>query len=140
MRYFRPHLKKYGLTEQQWRVIRALDEHGDMEAGKLAEFSSILGPSLSGVLDRMERDGLIARFRVSTDQRKVFVELTEKSRELVDAMQKSIDRQYKALEKMVGQESLISLYSLLDMLTALPDPGSVDEPVVKTRIAPKPKR
>lgn len=140
MRYFRPFLKKYGLTEQQWRVIRALDEHGEMEAGKLAEVSSILGPSLSGVLERMERDELITRFRISTDQRKVFVELTDKSKEMVAAMQKSIDKQYQALEKIVGQESLISLYSLLDVLVALPDPASSEEPVVRTRISPKSKR
>lgn len=140
MRYFRPHLKKYGLTEQQWRVIRALDTHGEMEVGRLADVSSIVGPSLSGVLERMERDDLITRFRVSTDQRKVIVELTEKSKELIDSMQKSIDKQYQVLEKMVGLESLISLYGLLDELAALPDPASSEEPVVRTRISTKAKR
>jgi homoprotocatechuate degradation regulator HpaR len=140
MRYFRPHLKQYGLTEQQWRVIRTLDEHGEMEAGRLAEVSSIVGPSLSGVLERMERDGLIIRFRVSTDQRKVFVELTAKSQDLVASMQKFIDKQYQVLEEMVGQEALISLYPLLDVLVALPDPAAGAEPVVRTRISPKGKR
>jgi homoprotocatechuate degradation regulator HpaR len=140
MRYFRPHLKKYGLTEQQWRVIRALDEHGEMEAGKLAEVCSILGPSLSGVLDRMERDGLIVRFRVSTDQRKVFIEATEKSRDLIVRMQEFIDQQYQALQNMVGQESLVSLYGLLDVIVALPDPSAEDEPVVKKRISSKSRR
>jgi len=140
MRYFRPHLKKYGLTEQQWRVIRALDEHGEMEAGKLAEVSSILGPSLSGVLDRMERDNLITRFRISTDQRKVIVDLTDKSKGLVASMQKSVDNQYQVLEQMVSRETLASLYTLLDVLVDLPDPASAEKPVVRTRISPKRKR
>jgi homoprotocatechuate degradation regulator HpaR len=135
MRYFRPQLKKYGLTEQQWRVIRALDEFGEMEAGKLAEVCSILGPSLSGVLNRMERDQWIVRFRVSTDQRKVYIEITEKSREIVALMQKPINEQYQALEKMVGQESMNSLYALLNRLTALPYPAESQAPVVRTRIS-----
>ena len=139
-RYFRPNLKLCGVTEQQWRVIRALDEHGGMEAGKLAEVTSILGPSLSGVLDRMERDGLVQRFRISTDQRKVIVEMAEKSREIVVSMQELVDRQYRDLEEQVGQETLMSLYNALDVLVALSDPATEEEQPVRVQILPKRKR
>src|SRR4030095_16303185 len=86
MRYFRPHLKSAGVPEQQWRVIRALSDNGDMEVGQIAEACCIPGPSLTGVLERMERDDWVKRFRISTDQRKVVVELTAKGRRLVERM------------------------------------------------------
>ena len=36
MAYFRPHHRKGGITEQQWRVIRVLYLDGEMDAGDLA--------------------------------------------------------------------------------------------------------
>lgn len=108
-----------------------------MEAGKLAEVTSILGPSLSGVLDRMERDGLVQRFRISTDQRKVIVEMAEKSREIVVSMQELVDRQYRNLEEQVGQDTLMSLYNALDVLVALSDPAGEEEQPVLVQIPPK---
>lgn len=135
MRYFRQALKQRGLTEQQWRVIRVLHECGELETGKIAEESCILAPSLSGVLDRMERDDLIVRYRLSSDQRKVFVDLTERSKELVSNISDSIEVQYAALEQELGQERLLSIYSLLDNLIALPEPEAGKTDIVRTRIA-----
>ncbi|MDY7579275.1 homoprotocatechuate degradation operon regulator HpaR [Herbaspirillum sp. RTI4] len=136
MRYFRKSLKLQGLTEQQWRVIRVLNEFGELETGKIAEETCIIAPSLSGVLERMERDDLIVRHRLSSDQRKVFVDLTPRSRELVSNISRSIDVQYEELERELGQERLLSIYSLLDQLIALPDPAETK--VVRTRMAVKP--
>ncbi|WP_050463362.1 homoprotocatechuate degradation operon regulator HpaR [Herbaspirillum autotrophicum] len=141
MRYFRQALKQRGLTEQQWRVIRVLHEFGELETGKIAEESCILAPSLSGVLDRMERDDLIVRYRLSSDQRKVFVDLTGRSKELVSNISDSIEVQYAALEQELGQERLLSIYSLLDNLIALPEPEAAKPDIVRTRItARKPAR
>lgn len=137
MRYFRQSLTRHGLTEQQWRVIRVLSGSGELETGKIAEESCILAPSLSGVLDRMERNDLIVRYRLSSDQRKVFVDLTEHSKELVSNISKSIEIQYAALEDALGQESLLSIYSLLDKLIALPEPKGTKPVIVRTKIPTK---
>ena len=136
MRYFRDSVKSQGLTEQQWRVIRVLDEFGELESGKIAEQACILPPSLSGVLDRMERAGLIVRYRLSTDQRKVFVDMTPQSRELVSNISQSIEVQYARLEKELGQARLLEAYALLDDLIGLAEPGR--EEVVRIRIKTKP--
>ena len=61
MSFFRPLLNQHGLTEQQWRVIRILRQHGEMESYRLAELACILKPSMTGVLSRLERDGLVSR-------------------------------------------------------------------------------
>jgi homoprotocatechuate degradation regulator HpaR len=128
MRYFRPNLKIAGVTEQQWRVIRALSDHGDMEVGRISEACCIPGPSLTGVLERMERDDWIKRFRISTDQRKVVVELTVKGRRLVERMAERVDERYRAIEGHLGAEAVASLFKLLDSVAALPDP-TMAEPV-----------
>jgi homoprotocatechuate degradation regulator HpaR len=136
MRYFRRSLKQHGLTEQQWRVIRVLNESGEMETGKIAELTCILAPSLSGVLDRMERDELIVRYRLSTDQRKVFVDLTARGKDLVSDISQSIEVQYAALEELLGQKQLLAAYALLDSLAALPEPPpeNAAPAVVRTRM------
>ncbi|MGH8356893.1 MAG: MarR family transcriptional regulator, partial [Pseudomonas sp.] len=59
MSFFRPSLNEHGLTEQQWRVIRILSQHDELEIYQLAELACILKPSLTGVLVRMEAAGMV---------------------------------------------------------------------------------
>src|SRR5689334_2745747 len=42
MAWFRPHHRKGGVTEQQWRVIRMLHLDGEMEATELARRACLL--------------------------------------------------------------------------------------------------
>ena len=51
MAYFRPHHRKGGITEQQWRVIRVLYLDGEIDATTLARRSYLLAPSLAAVKD-----------------------------------------------------------------------------------------
>lgn len=115
---FRPILKQFSLTEQQWRIVRALHDHPaqEMEAGQIAKLCCILSPSLTGVLERMERDGLIQRSRVASDQRKVIVSLTPQSQTLVKRLIPNIDQQYDRLAHKIGVERLAESYRLLDIL------------------------
>jgi hypothetical protein len=43
----RPSLREHGLSDQQWRVLRVLGEHGTVETGRVAREAYILGPSLT---------------------------------------------------------------------------------------------
>lgn len=61
MTFFRLALNKHDLTEQQWRVIRILCQQGELESHQLAHQACILKPSMTGVLTRLERDGLVRR-------------------------------------------------------------------------------
>ena len=83
MAHTRPSLREHGLSDQQWRVLRVLGENGTVETGRVAREAYILGPSLTGVLARMERDGLIRRERDPADQRRTVVEATPKGQKLV---------------------------------------------------------
>ena len=63
MANFRPTLKAFGLTDQQWRILRALNSAGEMEAGQIADTCKILSPSLTGILSR-SRSRIVSHKRV----------------------------------------------------------------------------
>ena len=67
MAYFRPHHRKGGITEQQWRVIRVLYLDGETDATTLARRSYLLAPSLSRILKDLEAAGYVRRRPGSDD-------------------------------------------------------------------------
>lgn len=122
MAHTRPSLRQHGLSDQQWRVLRVLGEHGLVETGRVAREAFILGPSLTGVLTRMERDGLIQRQRDPQDARSTVVQATDKGRRLVEKLSLTIEAHYLWMEKTLGKDKLAQLYELLDTLIELEQP------------------
>jgi len=122
MGHTRPSLREHALSDQQWRVLRVLGEHGAVETGRVAREAFILGPSLTGVLARMERDELITRSRDPEDQRRTVVEATPRGMKLVKKLSSSIEAHYRWMEESLGKEKLAQLYGLLDELIALEQP------------------
>ena len=119
MAHTRPSLREHGLSDQQWRVLRVLGEHGTVETGRVAREAFILGPSLTGVLARMERDGLVRRERDPEDQRRSVVEATARGLKLVEKLSRTIEEHYGWMEKSIGKQKLAELYELLDQVIEL---------------------
>jgi homoprotocatechuate degradation regulator HpaR len=122
MAHTRPSLRGHGLSDPQWRVLRVLGEHGTVETGRVAREAFILGPSLTGVLARMERDGLVRRERDPADQRRTVVEATAKGLRLVEKLSTTIEAHYDWMEKTLGRQKLSQLYALLDRVIELEQP------------------
>ena len=127
MLHTRPSLREHGLSDQQWRVLRVLGEHaGDpagVETGRVAREALLLGPSLTGVLARMERDGLISRARCPQDARRTVVRATRAGLKLVATLSQTIEAHYAWMEEQLGKAQLAKLYVLLDQVIALEAPG-----------------
>jgi homoprotocatechuate degradation regulator HpaR len=121
---FRPILNAAGLTEQQWRVVRALLADGPLEPRQIGALCCISSPSLAGVLARMDDLGLVQRERTAQDQRRVLVSLTRKSRNLAAALAPQIEAVYALLEAQIGADFVQRFYATLDewigVLDALP--------------------
>lgn len=113
MARFRPMLRKHGLTEQQWRVIRALSEFDQIDAGELAQRSFLLAPSLTRILQHLENEGLIRRTPDSSDQRKSVVTLTSNGRYVFDQVAPESEILYAQIESEFGVDRLETLYALL---------------------------
>jgi homoprotocatechuate degradation regulator HpaR len=118
MAQFRPILNENGVTEQQWRIIRALLTQGPLEPRQLCELCQISSPSIVGVLLRMEEAGLVDRERMADDQRRVRVSVTTRGRQLGRRMIPAIEERYAVLEKQVGIKTLQQAYDVLDALLA----------------------
>src|SRR4030081_2157398 len=71
MRHFRPSLRDHGLTEQQWRILRALASIDAIEVTELARVAFLLGPSLSRILRDLEARRLIERRAAKADLRQI---------------------------------------------------------------------
>lgn len=119
MGFFRPSLNQHGLTEQQWRVIRILSQHRELEINCLAELACILKPSMTGVLARMEAAGMVVRRKVEQDQRRVLVRLAEKGEACFSSMSQNMEENYLRLQAQLGEEKLQTLLSLLNDLKTL---------------------
>jgi homoprotocatechuate degradation regulator HpaR len=141
MGHTRPSLRAHGLSDQQWRVLRVLGEHAHdsgVETGRVAKDAFLLGPSLTGVLTRMERDGLIERQRCPQDARRTVVRATAVGLAKVQALSRSIEAHYAWMEGQLGKTVLQDLYALLDQVIALEGDGPVapTEPTRKKKAAP----
>jgi len=128
MAHTRPSLREHGLSDQQWRVLRVLGEHAHdpagIETGRVAREAYLLGPSLTGVLSRMERDGLIMRERCPQDARRSVVRATALGLDKVQALSQSIEAHYSWMEQQLGKDKLRQMYALLDELIALESPDT----------------
>jgi len=119
MQFFRPALKQHGLTEQQWRIVRTLGECGEMESCQLAERVCILKPSLTGILNRMERDGLIRRRKAEHDRRRIYFDLTARGRACFAAMWEAVEENHRKLQEKFDARKVRELLALLDALKAI---------------------
>jgi homoprotocatechuate degradation regulator HpaR len=123
---FRPLFNEHGVTEQQWRIVRALLETGPLEPREIVVVCGISSPSLAGVLARMEEMDLVARERLDHDQRRVRVSLTMRSRALVRQMAPGVEAAYQALEAQIGPDLVQHLVDALDQFNAAHDDAGME--------------
>lgn len=114
MRRFRPILGDHDMTEQQWRVLRALDDADDpITVGEVAERTFLLGPSLSRMLVTLDERGLISRSTDRADARRSQVAISPAGRRLVAAIAPHSEATYAEIEAQLGHDDLRVLYDLL---------------------------
>jgi len=113
---FRPGLRSRGVTEQQWRILRALAHSGPMEVTGLAEATFLLGPSLSRILPDMEKRQLVSRRQVDSDLRRSVVSLQPKGLRLITLHAPDSERIYAEIGQRFGLERVTQLFTLLHEL------------------------
>lgn len=130
MARFRPMLHEHDLTEQQWRVLRALTTADEFRAGELARVSSISMPSLSRILRTLEKRELIQRGIEDKDLRAAQISITPSGRDMIALIAPHSERRYAEITAAFGAERLATLYGLLDELADClgdPDGGGEEE-------------
>jgi len=113
MSHFRPIMREHDITEQQWRVIRALYDSDGLEATALAQKTMLLMPSLTRILKTLEEQKLVKRFAVEGDNRRKRIRIAERGRNLYTKMAPLSEAEYKKIEAQIGAKKLAQLYELL---------------------------
>lgn len=113
MRCFRPSLRGFGITEQQWRVLRALSSVASLEVADLARSTFLLGPSLSRILADLDARGLISRDTDPRDLRRGVITISRKGADLIQTVTPVSETIYREITTRFGEEKLATLQALL---------------------------
>ena len=79
---YRDLFQEFGVTEQQWRVLRVLWEQKHLTSAQISNLTLLPSPSLVGILDRLEKKDLVKRLRSTSDRREINIKITNLGREL----------------------------------------------------------
>lgn len=114
--HFRPLFNRYGVTEQQWRILRVLDQREGIEPKALCLVCQILSPSMVGILRRMEELDLVRRQPLETDKRRMEIYLGNHGKELMEKLGPLVDQQYEYIEEAYGLSTIEALGKALDLM------------------------
>lgn len=124
MARFRPILHAHGLTEQQWRALRALHDLGELTAAGLAKECAILAPSMTRILRKLAELGYVTTVRSRVDQRELNVRITDEGERLVNEVGPQVEQEYARICEQLAPERLSSLYRDLKHLIEIGEPSS----------------
>lgn len=113
MRQFRPSLRAHGMTEQQWRVLRALSSVRQIAVTDLARATFLLGPSLSRILQDLDERRLIQREPSAADLRRGLLSISPAGSALIDAATPHSEAIYGEITARLGADKLATLQALL---------------------------
>lgn len=117
MKRIRPYLMEHDLSEQQWRVLRVLDEVGPLEPTELGERCVVLTPSLTRILALLEKRDMIRRERHPTDKRKQIIHLTQAGTDVIAEIAPEARKIYEELEETFGKPQMNNLLNKLSKLS-----------------------
>jgi homoprotocatechuate degradation regulator HpaR len=105
------------LTDQQWRVLRALWEKQHLTSAQISQITLLPPPSLVGILDRLEKKNLIGRLRSTKDRRHVHIIPTKKGRALMEHMIPMVERIHDDFMQRVTESEWAEFNRILDKLS-----------------------
>ena len=108
-------LREFGMTSSQYNVLRILRGEGQpMPCLEIASRMIQVVPAMTGLLDRLEKQGLVGRERCTEDRRIVYVTLTDKASRLLGSMDEGVVNEHRALIGHLSRAELKELSRLLE--------------------------
>lgn len=115
-------IQRYGLTGPQLVILRELARLGEVSGSELARSVSLSLPTVTGILTRLEKRGLVTRRRSEVDKRRIMVSSTAAAGELLATapppLQDSFADQFGRLEDWEQSLILASLQRVVSMMEA----------------------
>jgi homoprotocatechuate degradation regulator HpaR len=121
---FKPHTDALGLSQPQWRVLRALAPGEPLDSRTIAQRCALLPPSVSRIVRSLQERGLIAPGEAPDGRTRPLV-LTPAGQAIFDEVAVVSEAVYRDIEVAFGREALVALLAELRRLTevceGLPD-------------------
>lgn len=114
-------LGQHGLTFPQWLVLKSLGRKGRLTAKEIADLLESTPANVTGILDRLERDGLVTRSKSAEDRRVVHVRLTEEGHARIGAVIGVATRVLSEMFEGWTHEELAELRALLARVRLRPE-------------------
>jgi DNA-binding MarR family transcriptional regulator len=135
-RVMQPYFAQFGISGSQWGVLRNLNraEEQGLPGLRLTDLSDrllIRPPSVTGVVDRLERAGLVVRDGAPFDMRAKQVALTAKGRELVERILAVHGQQIDTVLGVLSSSEQTELHRLLSRLVQHLEGVLVEGPTAK---------
>lgn len=123
-RQFRLHFGKWDLTFPQALVLNTLlEEEGTLPISLLAERTGSANSTVSGIVDRLEKLGLVRRERSEADRRVIYVTLTEKCHTMREDARTDVRGYFSGLLDTLTQEEKQAVLEGLTRLDQALDGG-----------------
>ena len=110
--------ERYGLTGSQLLVLKMLEPRGQVSLSELSERIRAKNSTVTGIIDRMERDEIVVRRRSDEDRRVVFIELTAKGRKLASDARIDPMHLYRALLEDLSPRDAADLERIMTKLVS----------------------
>jgi DNA-binding MarR family transcriptional regulator len=109
------------LTVAQVRALFALDRREAATAGEIAEAARLSPASVTGMLDELERDGIVTRVRSESDRRRVLVTLTDEGRTVLGKRRRRWLKRWEEAMKDVPERDLEAAAEVMRRIGGLLD-------------------
>lgn len=113
---FHAHLKQHGLQVAEWRVLACLSDGDGMTVGDVADRALQHQPTMTKIINRMVKTGLVTRHKGEPDRRQVRVYITEDGRKRVEDALAAAKRHEADVLSDYGPREAAQLKSMLQAL------------------------
>lgn len=109
-------LARHGLQQGRWWVLVLLMRREDLTAApsELAEQAGVTRATMTGLVDSLERAGLVQRIADADDRRSVRIRMTDQGQEVMDAVMPDYYRRVAALFADIDEEERQRLVAALE--------------------------
>jgi DNA-binding MarR family transcriptional regulator len=117
------HFKKYNLTIPQGQVLRVLNQRGSLSLVEISRELDAKPSSMSGLIDRLVKAGMVIRERDNEDRRVVWITLSDKSKKLFANFPYTQAQYYRTYLEKLSDEEFSQLSTNLKKLVRILEEG-----------------
>jgi DNA-binding MarR family transcriptional regulator len=118
--------RRYGLTGPQLIILSEIANHQTLSVTELARYISLSQATVTDILNRLEKRGLIERARDSADRRRVLIRITDQCRQILSQtpppLQETFVERYSGLSEWEQLMILSAFKRVVDLMSA----GKID--------------